>query len=117
MVLEAFSLDRILTPEQDAARMLAQLLELNADVEPFQIDDEYYVFKFNLPLKLVGYKINELDIEKEFGLKVISLIKGKRVLNSAGISILEREVAIFSRKIMSCRKTTGCMLWLVCSVY
>lgn len=93
MVLEAFSLDRILTPEQDAARMLAQLLELNADVEPFQIDDEYYVFKFNLPLKLVGYKINELDIEKEFGLKVISLIKGKRVLNSAGISVLEREVA------------------------
>lgn len=44
-------------------------------------------------MKLVGYKINELDIEKEFGLKVISLIKGKRVLNSAGISILEREVA------------------------
>lgn len=92
-VLEAFSLDRILTPEQDAARLLAQLLELNADVEPFQIDDEYYVFKFNLPSKLVGYKINELEIEKEFGLKVISLIRGKRVLNGAGISILEREVA------------------------
>lgn len=92
-VLEAFSLDRILTPEQDAARLLAQLLELNADVEPFQLDDEHYVFKFNLPVKLVGYKINELEIEKEFGLKVISLIRGKRVLNSAGVSILEREVA------------------------
>ena len=96
-VLEAFSLDRILTPEQDAARMLVQLLELNAEVEPFRIDDEYYVFKFNLPSKLVGYKVNELEIEKEFGLKVISLIRGKRALNCAGISILEREVAnVFS---------------------
>ena len=53
-VLEAFSLDRILTPEKEAARMLVQLLELNASVEPFQIDEEHYIFKFNVPAKLAG---------------------------------------------------------------
>ena len=40
-VLEAVSLDRILTPEQDAARMLVQLLELNAAVEPIQKAEEH----------------------------------------------------------------------------
>ena len=58
-VLEAFSLDRILTPEKEAA----------------------------------GYGINELQLEKEFDLKIISLIRGKKAQNCIGISILEREVA------------------------
>ena len=92
-VLEAFSLDRILTPEKEAARMLVQLLELNASVEPFQIDEEHYIFKFNVPAKLAGYGINELQLEKEFDLKIISLIRGKKAQNCIGISILEREVA------------------------
>lgn len=93
-VLEAFSLDRILTPEKEAARMLVQLLELNASVEPFQIDEEHYIFKFNVPAKLAGYGINELQLEKEFDLKIISLIRGKKAQNCIGISILEREVAM-----------------------
>ena len=92
-VLEAFSLDRILTPEKDAARMLVQLLELNSEVEPFQIDEEHFVFKFNLPAKLVGYHINELNLEQEFDLKIIALIRGNQVQNCLGVSVLERGVA------------------------
>ena len=73
--------------------MLVQFLELNVDVEPFRIDDNYYVFKFNVPAHLVGYGLNELNLEKEFGLKIISLIRGKKALNCMGISIIERNVA------------------------
>ena len=65
-VLDAFSIDRILTPEQDAARMLA---------------------------KLVGYHANDLNLEQEFGLKVISLVRGNRTCNCLGISVLEHGVA------------------------
>lgn len=92
-VLEAFSVDRILTPEKDAARMLVQLLELNAEVEPFAVDEEHYVCKFNVPEKLVGYSVNELMLEKEFGLKIIALIRGQKAQNCLGISVLERNVA------------------------
>ena len=91
-VLEAFSLDRILTPEKDAARILVQLLELNAEVEPFEIEDTHYIFKFPVPSKLVGYRINELKLENEFNIKIISLIRGKRSFNGLGISIMERGV-------------------------
>lgn len=91
-VLEAFSLDRILTPEKEAARMLVQLLELNSEVEPFKIDEEYYVFKFAVPSRLCGMTVNDLQLEKNFNLKIISFIRGRRVENSLGISVLDRGV-------------------------
>lgn len=89
-VLDAFSLDRILTPEKDAARLLVQLMELDAEVEHFSIDENNYVFKFSVPAKLIGYKINELSIEQEFGIRIISVIMGKQISNILGISKVEK---------------------------
>ena len=89
-VLDAFSLERILTPEKDAARLLVQLMELNAEVEHFSIDENNYVFKFSVPAKLIGYKINELSIEQEFGIRIISIIMGKHKSNMLGISKIEK---------------------------
>ena len=57
-VLQAFSLEKILTPEEDAARSLVQLLDFGADMEGFRIDSEYYVVKFRVPRKFVGYFLN-----------------------------------------------------------
>ena len=47
-VLDAFGLERILTPEEDAARGLVHLLEFGADIETFRVDANYYVVKFTL---------------------------------------------------------------------
>lgn len=91
-VLEAFNLDNILTPERDAARSLGQLLDLHVHVESFRIDNEHYVVKFKVPASLVGYKVGDLSLEKEFDVKMIALLKGKQVINALGISVLEREV-------------------------
>ena len=44
-VLEAFDLERILTPEEDAARSLVQLLDFGTNMEGFRIDQDYYVVK------------------------------------------------------------------------
>ena len=64
-VLDAFGLDRILTPEEDAARGVVRLFEFGADMETFQIDQEYYVVKFTVPAKLVGYYVSELKLDEE----------------------------------------------------
>ena len=85
-VLEAFNLDSILTPEEEAARSLVQLLDLHVNVE------EHYVMKFKLPGSFVGYKVSDLSLEKEFNIKIIALVKGKQVFNSLGISIMEHAV-------------------------
>lgn len=91
-VLEAFNLDKILTPENDAARELVQLLDLGIKVESFQIDTEYYVTKFAVPDKFIGYHVNELRCESEFNIKIIAFKRTAEVKNFLGISVLEQHV-------------------------
>lgn len=112
-VLEAFNLDSILTPEEEAARSLVQLLDLHVNVESFEIDEEHYVMKFKLPGSFVGYKVSDLSLEKEFNIKIIALVKGKQVFNSLGISIMEHAVEINLKKIICWKKKTG---WYVTEI-
>lgn len=92
-VLEAFGVDRILMPEQDAAFMLARSMELDKDIEPFRVDNDHYVFKFKIPSQLVGYGVNDLELSRKFGMKLIALLQGQKALNSLGFSITENNVA------------------------
>lgn len=91
-VLEAFDLEKILTPEEDAARSLVQILDFGTRVETFRVDAEYYVVKFQVPDKFVGYFVNELNLDKEFRLKLIGLKRARTIENCVGISITERTV-------------------------
>lgn len=93
MILEAFGLDRILTPEKEAARTLVRLLDLQVNVESFPITDTHYVAKFRLPACFVGMKLKDLTFEKEFDLKIISLVRGKKAVNAIGVSVMEHRVA------------------------
>lgn len=91
-VLQAFGLDRILTPEEDAARGLVHLLEFGANIETFRVDSHYYVMKFTVPEKLVGYNVNELNLDREFHLKLLALKRAGTLKNSLGISFIEHGV-------------------------
>ena len=91
-VHKAFSLERILTPEEDAARSLVQLLDFGTNMEAFRIDSEYYVVKFTVPKKFVGYFVNELNLDEEFHLKLIGLKRADKITNSLGISLTELHV-------------------------
>lgn len=93
MILEAFGLDRILTPEKEAARTLVRLLDLQMNVESFPISDTHYVVKFKIPTSFAGMKLNDLTLEKDFDMKIISLVRGKKTINPIGISIMEHRVA------------------------
>ena len=91
-VLEAFDLERILTPEEDAARSLVQLLDFGTNMEGFRIDQDYYVVKFTVPEKFVGYFVNELNLDEEFHLKMIGLKRANKITNCLGISLTELHV-------------------------
>lgn len=91
-ILEAFDLERILTPEEDAARGLVRTLEFGSQVETFRVAPEYHVIKFTVPDKIVGYYANELNLFQEFGLKLIALQRAETVKNSLGLSFTEHNV-------------------------
>lgn len=91
-VLEAFDLERVLVPEKEAARSLVQLLDLRVRVESFRVDKDYYVIKFRVPNSLVGYTIEELAVEAEFNLEIVSLLSGKESVSSVGLKVTESRV-------------------------
>ena len=77
-VLEAFDLE--------------QLLDFGTNMEGFRIDQDYYVVKFTVPEKFVGYFVNELNLDEEFHLKMIGLKRANKVTNCLGISLTELHV-------------------------
>ena len=91
-VLEAFEVDKILTPEEDAARRLVELWEFDTNVEAFKITDDYYVMKFPAPAKIEGYFVNELDIEKEFNLNLIAIKRKTTAQNLLGMKVSEYHI-------------------------
>ena len=91
-VLEAFNLEKILTTEEDAARSLVQLLDFGTNMEAFRVDSEYYVVKFSVPEKFIGYFVNELNLDEEFHLKLIGLKRANRIENCLGISLTEHSI-------------------------
>ena len=75
-----------------AARGLVHLLEFGANMETFRVDSNYYVVKFTVPEKMIGYYANELNLDKEFGLKLLALKRAKTLKNCLGISFTEHDV-------------------------
>ena len=91
-ILQAFNLDRILSPEEDAAKSLVRILEFGTAVEVFQIDSNYYVIKFDITDKMVGYSVNELNLDKDFELKIIAVKETDTLVNCVGFAVTELNV-------------------------
>ena len=91
-ILQAFSIDKILIPEERAARSLVREMELGTKGELFRIDDKHCVFKFQIPKQLIGVLPNDLHLYEQFHLKVIAIKKSKKVQNFIGIEYNDCEV-------------------------
>ena len=51
-ILQAFDIEKILIPEERAARSLVRQMDLGVKTDLFRIDDNYCVYKFRIPEKL-----------------------------------------------------------------
>lgn len=92
-ILQAFDIEKILIPEERAARELVREMELGVAVDLFRIDSKHCIFKFHIPEQLVGMSPNDLHLYEEFHLKIIAINKRKRMQNFAGIEYNDYEVA------------------------
>ena len=91
-ILQAFSIDKILIPEERAARSLVREMEMGTKGDLFRIDDKHCVFKFQIPEQLIGMLPNDLHLYEQFHLKVIAIKKAKRVQNFIGVEYNDSEV-------------------------
>lgn len=85
-ILEAFSIERILAPEEEAARNLVHLLDYGHTVDSMKLDAEYYIVSFTIPDSFVNYTIADLQLDKDFELQVIAIQHVYSEKNILGIS-------------------------------
>lgn len=90
-VLQALGVDRIIFPEQEAAEVMAQSLELSDFLSSYQIDRDHYVMRFALPPQLNGKSIAESDIEQP-GLRLLAVVRDIEERNSIGIRYNRKRV-------------------------
>lgn len=86
-ILEGLKVDRIVTPEQRAARDLCFEMELGAYVSALKVDDnDTYVLNFEAPKYFLGMDFASLTPERLFGLKLIAASRIEKKTNVLGIS-------------------------------
>jgi len=84
-VLEAMGVNEIVQTEQDSAERLAKKLNLKLAVESFDLDQDYSIVELNIPKNFVGKTLSELNLRKEYGVNIVTIIRKKEKKNLLGV--------------------------------
>lgn len=90
-ILEGFHIDRIVKPEQRAAKDLVSDIALGTHVDSMAVDSDVSVLKFAAPQIFYGTTYRDLRFDKDYGLKLVAATRPKARKNVLGIS---REVPV-----------------------
>ncbi|MCK9339339.1 MAG: TrkA family potassium uptake protein [Bacteroidales bacterium] len=85
-ILEAFDIDKILAPEEEAARNLVHLIDAGYNVEAMKLDTDYYIFRFTIPHSFVNFSVSDLQLSKNFEIRIIAIQHIYTEKNVLGIS-------------------------------
>lgn len=85
-ILEGLQIDRIITPEQRAARDLSLEMALGHHAQVLAVTPDYYALRFGVPDMYVGTHYTRLQFPKEYNLKLISACRPVVRKNVLGIS-------------------------------
>ncbi|MDE7407462.1 MAG: TrkA family potassium uptake protein [Muribaculaceae bacterium] len=85
-ILQGLQVDRILTPEQQAAFTLTQELALGSETGVMKVTDDSYVMQFKAPDYFIGQKYNELTLLNDYNITLIAASRSITSRNIIGIS-------------------------------
>ncbi len=91
-ILRSFDIDRILTPEQRAAKDLMYEMELGSHVASLRVDEDHYVLKFDAPVGLQGEPYASDDLQKKYDLSLIAAARPRESRNILGVKCTELRI-------------------------
>lgn len=95
-ILEGLQIDRIITPEQRAARDLSMEMALGHYARVMNVTPDMYTMRFEVPDFLVGTSYSRLQIDKEYGLRLVAAFhpsEKKNLLGVATDSLVEADMS------------------------
>lgn len=96
-ILEGLNIDRIVTPEQRAARDLSLEMALGHEAEVLSIAPDYYALRFAVPDAYVGTMYAKMQLDKDYDLKLIAACRPSFRRNLVGINVEHLEPLDLSR--------------------
>ena len=90
-ILEGFGIDRIIAPEQRAARDLVWEMALGSNVESLQVDHMTYVLRFAAPAYFKGLRYADLDLVKDYRLRLVAVSRNVEHTNIVGMTAHKTE--------------------------
>lgn len=84
-ILEGLQIDRIITPEQRAARDLSLEMALGHHAQVLAVTSDYYALRFEVPDMYVGTHYARLQFLKEYNLRLVAACRPAVKKNVLGI--------------------------------
>lgn len=85
-ILEGLKIDRIITPEQRAARDLSLEMALGHHSEVLQMAHDTYAIRFAAPDSFIGMAYADLNLGKDYNLRMIDAFRHTKERNALGIA-------------------------------
>ncbi|HMQ95220.1 MAG TPA: TrkA family potassium uptake protein [Amaricoccus sp.] len=82
-ILSKLGADRVIRPEQDYGRHVAQMLHNPAVRDYVSIGNGYLVVDFQVPAKFDGRSVGSLSLEDAFGLRLLGVMRGTEFCGTA----------------------------------
>lgn len=72
-VLQAMGITEIIQLEKEYADFFATKTELLTSIYSYRVTPDYYIYEMKLPAPFIGQKLSEIQLEKDFSLKLIAI--------------------------------------------
>ena len=72
-ILSELGIEEIVHPEQDMARLVANILQVESAVNIHPIDEDYVIAEILVPEKYVGHTLESVNMGKRFDLKLVGI--------------------------------------------
>lgn len=86
MVLESLNIEHILTPEADAAGLIAATMYFKDMVSSLKLEDNFFIFRIKTPKSFIGYSKSEINLSDNFNLSLIAIATLSEEKNLFGIA-------------------------------
>lgn len=81
-ILAQLGVDKVVYPQRDMGARVASNISAGGVIDYVRLSDEYGMAEIAAPDSCVGKTLQELDMPKRFGLNVMAIKRGKRVIVS-----------------------------------
>ena len=91
-ILEAMQITEIIEPEAEYAVELSNRIMVKGAIKSMELHGEYEIVEVNIPKKIIGLTLADIDIKKKYKAHIITIIKQIERKNYLGSLYFDKEV-------------------------